>query len=471
MRILFFKGGLLAGLLMVAPAQAQVTASLEFVGAFGQFGFYTSSFPPNSLPPTGFNNPSGVAFLSADRLLIADYGNNKLQTCDLAGEDCRWIGGDGGFRNMPGTFDRPHGVAVRDDGRFAVADEDNHAVQLCTLSGNCTYRGDSVTMDNKPNAGLGRWAFPDDVAFDSQGRVFGLDTGNDRVQILRADNLNVADAFMSSGQAPGQIDGARGIAVDGEDRVIVADTGNDRIQVCDTNANCTTFGSRGSAPGRFNTPIGVDVDHLGRIWVVDSGNRRVQVCSYEGDCVAFGANRGFDFVEPNDIAVHPSGLVAVTDPGRDNVQLFATEAETFTVNAGLNDAWYERATSGQGFFVTVYPERQQVFMANFTFDTERPPQDVTAVLGEPGHRWLTGLGDIAGATATLDVTLTEGGLFDAEQPRPTNTTGYGTWEVEFLGCDHIRLTYDLPAIPRTGVIELERVVKDNLPLCEALSSN
>ncbi len=457
-------------LVMAAPAVAQVQASLEFLGEFGEFGFYTGTFPPNAIPPTGFSSPSGLDFLSANRLMIADYGNNKLQNCDLAGEDCQWVGADGslGVRNTAGTFDRPHGIEVREDGMVAVADEDNHAVQLCTDTAGCTYRGDQRTTDNKPSSGLGRWAFPDDVALDSEGRVFGLDTGNDRIQVLRADNLNVLRVFMTSGSAPGQLNGARGMAIDAQDRIIIADTGNHRIQICDTDANCTAFGGQGSSPGSFNAPVGVDVDALGRIWVADTGNNRIQACDYEGDCIAFGSGGGYAFLEPRDVAVHASGTVAVADTGNNRIRLFATEA-SFRVNPGLNDAWYDPATAGQGFFFTLYPDRGEVFVSNFTYDSERPPEDVTANLGDPGHRWLTAYGAVEGTSANLAVTLTADGLFDSSTPPVNNTTPYGSYEIEFLGCDRIRLSYDLPAIPQRDTLLLERVTKDNVPLCEALS--
>ena len=71
--------------------------------------------------------------------------------------------------------------------------------------------------------------------------------------------------------------------------------------------------------------------------------------------------------------------------GRITVQREADAA--FQINPGLNDAWYDPATIGQGFLISVFPEIKQVFLAWFTFDTERPPEDVTALLGEPGHRW------------------------------------------------------------------------------------
>lgn len=455
-------------------AYAQETPTLEFVTEFGQFGFYTQppfGEPPNTIPPEGFADPTGVTFLSGTRLAIADYGNLKLQFCDTTGANCEWFGADGSFgRNSVGTFDRPHGVEATPDGRVLIADEDNHWIQSCDLNRNCRFSGTSGSENNEPSSGLGRWAFPNDVAVDGSGRIYGLDTGNNRIQILEAEDLRVQKSFMGSGSGPGQIQGARGLDVDADGRVVIADTGNHRIQVCDTSANCTVFGSQGSGVGQFSAPVGVEVDALGRIWIADTGNNRIQACSYEGECTAFGPGGSYEFNAPHDVAVHPNGTVAVADTTNNRIRIFRTEAVGFSFNAGYNDAWFDPDTAGQGFFINVFPDQGLVFLANFTFDTERPPQDVAAILGEPGHRWLTGQGAFDGDTATLSVTLTRGGVFDSALPGVENVENYGTYTLEVLGCDAIRLSYDLPAIPQQGTIDLERVVKDNIAVCEALNA-
>jgi len=51
----------------------------------------------------------------------------------------------------------------------------------------------------------------------------------------------------------------------------------------------------------------------------------------------------------------------------------------FEMNPGLNDAWFNPDTDGQGFFVTVFPDLGFVLLAWFTYDTELPPQDATAL--------------------------------------------------------------------------------------------
>jgi hypothetical protein len=149
---------------------------------------------------------------------------------------------------------------------------------------------------------------------------------------------------------------------------------------------------------------------------------------------------------------------------------FAAEltADSFLINAGLNDAWYNTDTSGQGFLITVFPDIGQMFLAWFTYDTERPAEGVTAQLGEPGHRWLTAQGPYEGDTASLTVFMTEGGVFDSAKPAAmTDPAGDGTLTVEFAGCGEGLVTYAITSLGIAGEIPIQRISLDNVPLCES----
>lgn len=454
---------------IASTARAQPQVTLEFEKSIGQFWAYEIiNFEPNSVPPEGFNHPTGVDWLSGRDFVVADNRNNKLQTCNDEGE-CKLVGGDPfiGGRNDPGLFDHPHGVEVNIIGRIAVADEENNAVQYCTYNGSCVYSGESLSNNNPPSSSLGKWDNPDDVAFDSDQNIHGLDTGNDRVQVLRNGDLNVLGVYMSSGSGVGQINGARGIAIDKDDNVIIADTGNNRVQICDIDENCSVFGSMGSATGQFNAPSGVDVDTFGRIWVADTGNSRIQVCDYDGLCVAFGqAGSGdFEFDGLFDVAVHPTGRVAVADANNNRIQLFRTEG-SFSINPGMNDAWYNKATDGQGFFITVFPDLGLVSLAWFTYETEIVPN--TANLGYSGHRWLTALGPFSGKTATLNIDIASGGIFDTATDISHRSDG--TIILTFESCNSGTVEYNIPSINQQGTVPITRVADDNVALCNAFIS-
>lgn len=151
-------------------------------------------------------------------------------------------------------------------------------------------------------------------------------------------------------------------------------------------------------------------------------------------------------------------------------EALAESQPVHVLNSGFSDAWFNPATPGQGFLMTVFPDKQQVFLAWFTYDTDRPPEDVTAILGEPGHRWLTAQGGYEGTTATLTIFVTEGGVFESGEPAAmTDPAGSGSVTIEFADCHEGLLTYEIDAPGIEGRIPIQRVVADNIALCESLA--
>lgn len=144
--------------------------------------------------------------------------------------------------------------------------------------------------------------------------------------------------------------------------------------------------------------------------------------------------------------------------------------EGLEMNAGFNDAWYNPLTDGQGFFITVFPNLSAVSTAWFTYDTELPPEDATANLGDPGHRWITALGPYADNQAVMDITLTSGGIFDTptEVQRTDPPGSDGTLTLTFKSCESGVIEYDIPSINMKGSVPIRRVAEDNVELCEAL---
>jgi hypothetical protein len=148
-----------------------------------------------------------------------------------------------------------------------------------------------------------------------------------------------------------------------------------------------------------------------------------------------------------------------------------SEVVPFVMNAGLNDAWFNPFTDGQGFFITVFPDLGLVSLAWFTYDTELPAEDASASLGDAGHRWLTAIGTIEGDHAVMNIDVASGGLFDtATEIQHTDPVGSdGTITLSFEDCNLGLVEYDIASIDQQGSIPIQRIVDDNIALCEALS--
>ncbi len=190
--------------------------------------------------------------------------------------------------------------------------------------------------------GAGSFKQPENVAIDSSGNVFVLDSGNSRVQ--KFDNTgNFISTFGSSGSGNGQIAmSSLGLGTDGSN-IFVADDANSRVQKFDNSGTYVTqFGTMGNANGQFSAPTDVTVNGS-NIFVVDNNNNRVQLFTSSGvggNTIAFksiiGSNGTGDgqFQFPFRIAVNnTTGNIYVTDPnngfvsgGLDRIEEFDPDA-------------------------------------------------------------------------------------------------------------------------------------------------
>lgn len=441
----------------ISPAHVSAQ-NIEFVGMFGGLGGQAGQF----------DRPTAVAVDNQGQIFIAERNNQRFQICDYQG-NCAQFGGLGPGQ---GQFTDPQGIEVDSQGRVLVAEaEGGDRIQILDQQGNW------ISSIGRRGNGVGEFVTPAGLAVDSESRIIVSELGNHRVQICSYEGD--CSAFGRFGSTVGLFDFPRSVTVDHQGRIVVADWGNHRIQICDEVGNCSAFGSFGfsKAPGKFNNPAGVAIDSQNRIIVADRDNHRIQMCDDTGDCEVFGSfgiGPG-EFSRPLGITVDSNDRIIVAERDNNRVQILQitdTGKGPFQINAGLNDAWFNPATAGQGFLLTVFSDIQQMFLAWFAYDTERPPQDVTALLGEPGHRWLTAQGPYSSDTAKLTVFVTKGGVFDAAEPAATtDLAGDGTITIEFADCTEGLLEYEITSLGISGKIPIVRIVADNVPLCETLAAN
>ena len=142
---------------------------------------------------------------------------------------------------------------------------------------------------------------------------------------------------------------------------------------------------------------------------------------------------------------------------RGSIQVEGDPVNEFAINAGVSGAWYNPQTAGQGLLFDVNPDSSEMFVAWFTFNDAAAGKEI----GGMDQRWFTAYGPYDGSTATLDVTLTTGGLFDDPQTVSNSAAGsVGSLSIEFSSCTEATAQYDLSLYGLTGEIDIIRLLPD-----------
>jgi len=291
------------------------------------------------------------------------------------------------------------------------------------------------------------------------------------------------DNFTSVG-----VNQAIGIDWDSNGDLYVSSFNGAFVRRFDTNGNDLGFFVDTNLVG----PTNIWFDENGDLFVIDYNGGAVRQYDSNGNFIldfilGLVNPEGVDFLPDGDILIGNGGNGSVrrydsngtlignyVPPGsggllRPNAVVLHPPISDFRINAGLNDAWFNAATPGQGFFVTVFPDLKQIFLAWFTFDTERPDPSVMANLGDPGARWRTAFGPYQFNSAQLDVELTSGGIFDAPMPVPMQQAD-GTITVTWSDCENAVVSFDIPSADVQGEIPITRIALDNVERCELLNA-
>lgn len=174
----------------------------------------------------------------------------------------------------------------------------------------------------------GQFLNPTGSTLDSQGNIYVIDMGNNRIQKFSPSGRFLTQ-WGAKGSGPGQFANPEGIAIDQNGDVYVADTGNNRIQkFSPTGKHLDTWNGAGATA--FKDPTAVALGR-GNIYVADAGNNRIQELSRSGAPVnCWGSNpscRSAQFAHPNAVAVDSLGDIYVVDRLDNTVQVFDPNGE------------------------------------------------------------------------------------------------------------------------------------------------
>jgi DNA-binding beta-propeller fold protein YncE len=237
------------------------------------------------------------------------------------------------------SFARPHDLVLSPDGRrLYVADLGNDVVKVL----------DPESLETLGALGGGELDSPHDVAFAPDGRLLVADTGNDRVAVFTLDgDSGRLDESWSQG-----MDAPEGVVADPDGLVFVTNAaGHDVLALRDGKVTARA-GGRGDGPNAYVRPHDIDLGLDGLLYVSDPGNNRIQVLD---KTLAFLAELGgpvYGFHEPKYFALDERGRLFVADEYNHQVKVLDTQRRlVLTLGAGRR---------GKGPDLFNYPEGAEV---------------------------------------------------------------------------------------------------------------
>ena len=127
------------------------------------------------------------------------------------------------------------------------------------------------------------------------------------------------------------------------------------------------------------------------------------------------------------------------------------------INEGLNAAWYEPTTSGQGFQVEVIPSSNLLFVPWYTYS-----RTTNGGGDEAEQRWFTISGNYTPGNKNalnLPIYQNTGGQFDS--PPVTDAVQVGTASIYFNSCTNATLNYSFSDTGQSGSIALTRLTTNS----------
>jgi sugar lactone lactonase YvrE len=416
-------------LLFTSTVLAQDTAVyVSDAGNFSSPPWQILKFDGNGENPEVFINqnlgwPQDIVFLDdTNTVLISNLSSNQITRYNA--ETGAYIDV---FAQVPGG---PTRMKIGADNLLYVLQWNGNGTVL-------RYELDGAFVDQFTSVGVSQSIGLD---WDNAGNLYVSSYNGDHVRKYDT-NGNDLGLFINSDLA-----GPTNITFDDNGDLLVSDYDGGRVRRFDSGGNFVSNFISG-----VSQVEGIDAFANGNILLGSGGQSSVRMYDSDGNFIE-------NFI--------PSGTGGLRTPNAIVIRNDNT-GDVFEINAGLNDAWFNPQTDGQGFFVTVFPDLGFMSLAWFTYDTELPPEDAQSNLGDPGHRWLTAVGPYEGDRAVLNISITSGGIFDTTTE--TTQVDGGTIVMTFDSCNSGTADYDITSIDRQGSIPIQRVAADNISLCETLN--
>ena len=230
------------------------SSSGEFVTTWGQSGTL----------PGEFYYPSGIV-VNDSFVYVADHDLHTIQKFSLNGT---FVDQWGGFGSEDGKFKSPSGIAV--DGDFLyVVDSSNYRIQKLTLD------GEFVLSFGSGGMGPGQFLAAVDIDVDDKGDVYVTDKANRKIEKFDSDGILIKSLPF---RGLNYIFSPEGITIDSDGKIFVVNSANNRILHLeqDDDLYLDIFEKLGPYPSTFTAPTDIVLGINGELLVVDSASHKIK---------------------------------------------------------------------------------------------------------------------------------------------------------------------------------------------------
>lgn len=289
-----------------------------FSEAVDAYGNPVGGLKDGNVTEAKFNRPRDIVVDSKGNLYISDTRNHVIRK--IVDDKVYTFAGNGtaGYKDGQGNnaqFNLPIGIAIDIDDNIYVADSLNHCIRKITANGKVTtYAGKANETGGYADGLLKNALFnePSDLAFDAQGNILILDSGNQLIRIINNKNVETFAGAMGD---------------------ILGDTSYHEGDYAD--------GLKENA--RFNFPKGIGLTEEGIIFIADTYNHRIRAIMSDGKVITIAGSGQPDLVDggagesmfnaPSDV-LYSEGVLYISDMWNNAIRTIAIDPENVT---GIGD--------------------------------------------------------------------------------------------------------------------------------------
>jgi len=234
----------------------------------------------------------------------------------------------GGKGSGNGQLKYPTAITTNIEGNIIVAEYGNHRIQVFDPD------GQYLRKFGTRGSGDGRFYYVHGLAADSEGHIIIADESNNRIQVFNSEG-GFLRKFGTQGHGDGQFASPHKVAVDRHRNIFVTDRTTLRVQMFNSQGEFLA-----SFPTKF-VPANLAVDSEGNIFISNPGNSLVHVLDSKGQLMMeFGPGHNPAFLtvdsEDNVIVSDITQAVHVYDPNGVFATKFVSEAGKFINGIAVN---------------------------------------------------------------------------------------------------------------------------------------